>query len=130
MPTQKSAWKWHCDLSHERLQRAFTRANQLHWTAASLEEVLDNFLSTNGVWLVICKMIGTVLSLQMVWGWFFPRAEEVLDSFLSTNGVWLVLCKMIGTILSLQMVWGWFFEEVLDSFLSTNGVTVLFLQKV
>ena len=32
-PTQKSARKWRCDLSRERLQRAFIRANQLQWTA-------------------------------------------------------------------------------------------------
>ena len=32
-PTQKLAQKWCYNLSHERLQRAFTRANQLQWTA-------------------------------------------------------------------------------------------------
>ena len=32
-PAQKSAQKWHCNFLRERLQRAFTRANQLHWTA-------------------------------------------------------------------------------------------------
>ena len=38
-PIQKSARKWRCNLSTshnflcERLQRAFTRANQIHWTA-------------------------------------------------------------------------------------------------
>ena len=68
MPTQKVTSH---DLLRERLQRAFTRANQAElpntkvW-AASLGEVLDSFLSTNDVWLVIYKMIGTVLSLQMV----------------------------------------------------------------
>ena len=32
-PTQKSSRKWRCDFLREKLQRAFNRANQLHWTA-------------------------------------------------------------------------------------------------
>ena len=38
-PTQKSAWKWSCNFFHERLQRAFTCANQFHWTAQYLWKI-------------------------------------------------------------------------------------------
>ena len=123
MPTQKVTSH---DLLRERLQRAFTRANQAElpntkvW-AASLGEVLDSFLSTNDVWLVIYKMIGTVLSLQMVWGWFFPRGvgqfslyqwclagslQDDWDNSLPTNGVRLVFWRAVGTVFYLvQKVW-------------------------
>ena len=69
-PTQKSARKWRWDLCHflrERLQKAFTRANQLHWTTQwpveyryphssqnvmDLHNILDNYVRP-------CKMLNS-----------------------------------------------------------------------
>ena len=76
--------------------------------AGSFQEALDSFLSTNGVWLVLCKMIGTILSLQMVWGWFF---EELLEQF--------SIYKWCDSTLSTKGV-GWFFTRGVG--LSSNGV--------
>ena len=42
MPSQESAKNWplhYFDFSHERLQRAFPRANQLHWIAQYIHQV-------------------------------------------------------------------------------------------
>ena len=52
-PTQKSAQKWRCNFLRERLQRAFTHANQLHWTAQS--PMVKKILYSNRISLLMYK---------------------------------------------------------------------------